>query len=179
VKTDLISSTERKALTGHLRDVHLGFSQTIDRFNDTAWTTERCAGEWSPAQVTEHALLVERSILQSVTKHLNDTPSPERQIEVQGKDELLRRFLLGQGRAKASEKSSTFLGLTKVEVVSSLAQSYYEFSAVMNVYAATPLHGISWRHGGFGLLTGFQWLLYIPLHSERHLHQLRGLTTPR
>ena len=168
-----ISPADRDAMIAHLSEVHLGFHQVIETCGDAEWSAQRNADEWSPAQVAEHTLMVEASLLQSVIKHLDDEPSSERRAEMRGKTLMLRRFLPSTGKAKASEKNSTFAGMSKVEVLSGFAQSRRNVSELLHAHADTRFHDISWPHSGFGLLTAYQWLLYTPLHSERHLGQMR------
>ena len=175
MEENCISPADREALIAQLGEVHLGFQKVIEVCGDADWSAQRNADEWSPAQVAEHTLLVEASLLQSVINHLDDVPSPERRAEVRGKTLLLRRFLPSTGKAQASVKNSTFAGMSKIEVLSGFAQSRRNICEHLNAHADTPFHDISWPHSGFGLLTAYQWLLYIPLHSERHLGQMRRI----
>jgi hypothetical protein len=158
-----------------LTEVHTGFERAVHGLAQVRWTAAPVSGGWSPAEILEHTLLVERGLLANVKNHLGDEPIPARMEETDGKDAILRKFLPDSGKAQASEKNSTFLGLEQNQVASLLKENLLGFSQTVEANAELPLRNIAWQHGGFGLLNASQWLLYIPLHSQRHLNQLRRI----
>jgi hypothetical protein len=149
--------------------------EVVGGFSPIAWTSARGPSEWSPAQVVEHTILVERGLMKNVALHLGDVPDPEGSQDSGALERLLRRVLPAQGKARASEKHSTFVGLRADAVQSALDTTLKEFSSLLEDHAGRPLKAISWPHGAFGPMSGYLWLLYVPLHSERHLGQLKSM----
>jgi hypothetical protein len=171
-----ISETERSSLIAHLASVHNAMCEVVGGFSPIAWTSARDPGEWSPAQVVEHTILVERGLMKNVALHLGDVPDLEGSQDSGALERLLRRVLPAQGKARASEKNSTFAGLRADAVQSALDTTLKEFSFLLEDHAGGPLKAIFWPHGAFGPMSAYLWLLYVPLHSERHLGQLKSLS---
>ncbi|MFT4114338.1 DinB family protein [Silvibacterium sp.] len=167
-----ISGDERAWLLEHLHKVHATIADVVRRTGAADWSAQPCPASWSPAQIVEHTLLVEDEILAEVQAHLDGRPSPDWQAQTAGKDAVLRRYLPRIGKALANPRTSTFRGLSPDEVEPSLAESYRRFSSLLRISEERPMKAIVWLHGGMGGLSAYLWLLYIPLHSERHLHQL-------
>ena len=171
-----IGPHESASLVRQLREVHAGIVRGVATLSLDDWTQRPHADSWSPAEVVEHTLLVERGLLTTVEEHLQDLPLNDWESETAGKEEALRKFLPSAGKAIASQKNSTFQGLS-IEVVKPLFQTTFEnFSALVSRASELPLRAICWSHGAFGQLSAYQWLLYIPLHSERHLRQLKAMS---
>jgi len=171
----IIEPFERAELMDLVHGIHVDFASFIRSFTSIAWRHRQTDGVWSPSEIIEHTLLVEEELLADIEQHCGDTPSPDWAKVTKGKESLLRRFLPNAGRAQASDSTSRFLGITQGEALSQLARSERRLEEQLAVWATLPLKAIVWNHTGFGPLSGYHWLLYIPLHSERHLNQLRQL----
>ena len=167
-----LESSERTELLAHVREVHRGLAQFAEVFAPIQWTHHEALGKWTPAEIIEHTLLVENEILDEVHLHLADAPSFDRQEEMDSKEIILRRFLPNRGKARASDNSSRFSGLQQDDARAALTKSEEKLSDLLTRQSRTPLKAIMWNHAGFGPLSAYLWLLYIPLQSERHLNQL-------
>ncbi|MDE1176347.1 MAG: DinB family protein [Edaphobacter sp.] len=170
--TSLISNEERTWLLEHLRTVHSTMVEVAGHFSAVDWITAQVPGDWNPSQIVEHTLLVDEEILGQVRKHLADSPYADWEQITGRKEIVLKRYLPNIGRAQANAKTSTFRGLRQEDIRSLLEKSYQGVDEILSRNSELPLKAIIWPHGGMGPLNAYQWLLYIPLHAERHLNQL-------
>lgn len=136
------------------------------------WVCPGKFGGWSPSEIVEHILLVDAEILDAVSRHLKDDPSPDWERLTGNKEAALKRYLPNMGRAQANAETSTFRGCRQEDVKDSLERNYCVISELFEMHSDTPLKAIVWHHPGMGPLSAYLWLLYIPLHAERHLNQL-------
>ncbi len=172
-KDPLLLPSERSALTRHLDSVHAAFVEIMLRLEPDAWNARSLHYGWSPSEIVEHSLLVETGILDSVRRHLGDPTTPNWSDLLMRQEGAIRSFLPRGGKAKASEKNSTFQGFGQEEARVALGSAGAAFDKLLADNEELPLKAIVWPHSMFGSLSAYLWLLYIPLHSERHLHQLR------
>ncbi|MDE1162341.1 MAG: DinB family protein [Acidobacteriaceae bacterium] len=169
----IIKPFERVELVDSVHGIHEQVAAFVRSFTSAAWRHRQADGAWSPSEIVEHLLLVEEELLSAVQERCGDDPCLDWAKVTHGKELLLRRFLPNAGRAQASDSTSRFLGISQGEALSQLARSERRLEEQLAVWANLPLKAIVWNHTGFGPLSGYHWLLYIPLHSERHLNQLR------
>ena len=104
--------------------------------------------------------------------YLQDQPSPDWERVTPHKDAVLKHYLPNIGRARANARASTFKGIPQQDVQAALAKTYQSVEEILDKGSGAALKAIVWAHGGFGPLSAYQWLLYVPLHAERHLNQL-------
>ena len=174
-----ITKTEKLALLQHTRQVHEAIEKLIWNLTPAQWTGRRTPGEWSPTEIVEHILLTEDGILDGVTRHLHDQPSALWQEQTGQKDLILRRYLPNLGKAQANLRTSTFAGLDQRVVQDELLARLQSLGELLEIGCELPLKAVVWDNERFGSLNAYQWLLYLPLHSERHLNQLLRFTSDR
>ena len=174
-----ITKTEKLALLQHTREVHEGLEKLICNLTPAQWTRRRTPHEWSPAEIVEHTLLAEDGILDGVTRHLHDQPSDLWQEQTGRKDLIIRRYLPNLGKAQANLRTSTFSGLDQRDVQDALFARLQSLGELLEIGCELPLKAVVWDNERFGSLNAYQWLLYLPLHSERHLNQLLRFTSDR
>jgi hypothetical protein len=172
MQSDLVTAEERTWLLEHLQTVHAAINDVVRQIPPEIWVRSDVAQNWSPAEVVEHTLLVDEEILADVRGHLQDQPFPDWERVTARKDAVLKHYLPNIGRARANARTSTFRGFLQQDVPAALAKSYQSVEGILFQESGTALKTIVWLHGGMGPLNAYQWLLYIPLHAERHLNQL-------
>jgi uncharacterized damage-inducible protein DinB len=172
-QSPLITPSEIEDLVSRLRSVHDEVRHVISTLTLAQWNAKPSEGVWSPSEVVQHILLVEMGILNSVRNHVETPPSNDWYEQVAQKEPALRRFLPRGGKAVASEKNSTFREIEQQEALLMLQDSIGEYESFLLDERELPLKAILWPHSIFGPLSAYLWLLYIPLHSQRHVLQLR------
>ena len=177
-----VSDAERAAITTHVAEGHRLLADEVAGLDDALWDRRPDPEAWSPAEIVEHVLLAERSLMQQVRVRSTDAPDADWEAKVDGRIEVLRRSLPGSGKAKAGPSVTGFGGLRREDVAASLADSARTLDELLVSAQDLPLKAILWNNKWFGDLSAYLWLLYIPLHTERHIGQLRrtkaSLLTP-
>ncbi len=172
MRSDRVTGAERTWLLRHLRTVHEAMDDVVRHMTPAEWVCAGTLGNWSPSEIVEHTLLVDAEILGAVSRHLKDDPSPDWERLTGNKEAALKRYLPNMGRAQANAETSTFRGCRQEDVKDLLDRNYRVISGLLEKHSDTPLKAIVWHHSGMGALSAYLWLLYIPLHAERHLNQL-------
>lgn len=175
MQIDRVTPEERGWLLEHLKTVHVAMNEVVSQISPVQWNRRGSIEAWSPREIVEHTVMVDEEILGDVQDHWKDEPIPDWENVVGRKDLMLKRYLPNIGRARASTKTSTFRGFRQEDVCESFQKSYDAVARLLDRGSDTPLKAIIWAHGGMGALSAYQWLLYIPLHTERHLNQLLRL----
>ncbi len=144
-------------------------------FSPEEWIRRAPDGGWSAAEIFEHVVLANSSLMAAVRDRLVQAPEGEWRQLTAGKDSLIEQVLSSGGRAKAGPRTSTFSGVVQNDLRQILADSHWELRQLLAAAVPFPLHAIVWPHGFLGPLSAFQWLLYIPSHTARHVGQMQRL----
>lgn len=169
-----LSPEDRALLAGHLnrtRDLvrnavaNLRPDQWVFRPDDLTWSIGECAGHI--ASVENRAFALVSSQMRSIE------PNPQRAAEVQRKTELMLRAIPSrESRVKAPHGGNQH---TQFDSPRQFLDSFEEQRAQLAKYIAETedaLHDRVAPHPFFKDLDGCQWLLMIPLHTERHAAQI-------
>ena len=170
-----LSQGERAEITRKVSQLHQQLVAEAATTSVSLWGSRPAPDTWSPEEVVEHVLLAETSLLRRIVEHSQDSPQAEWEARLQGKEDLLRKVLPGEGRAKAGASVTMFQGLAFDGVPQAFAKSEEFLEQLLFSTRDLPLKAILWNNRWFGDLSLFLWLLYIPLHGERHLGQLRRI----
>ncbi len=150
------------------------FRRAQAEVSEAAWSARPAPDRWSPAELVEHLALVETSTLKLVTRKLFAEPAPaEALAEAAGKTERLTAFQESPTRRVAPDfvtPRGKWPGRGECvaafeEARAAMIEAYRNAPADLERYAAP--------HPMLGQLDGFQWALFLALHLERHLGQLR------
>ncbi len=130
---------------------------------------ERSGTGWSAAQILEHLIRVERSTLGAIQ---TAPPSPETNQE--------RDRLVGLARRRTRKVESPPFARPTGEPIPR--------EELMGRFATARDASLAWLddplvdhrqhaqpHPFFGILDGYQWLLFLAAHGDRHLEQLKEL----
>lgn len=168
-----LSPQERALLLDRLTSSRDSVRRLCEHISDEQWGTKARPDAWSPAECIEHLILSEEALLGLVRNDILRT-EPDRSLpeSVRGKDGhvvtgLLDRstrlrtydFLEPSGRWR-TQKAAWDAFLTRREATISYVRSTED---------ALHVHGASF--GALGVLDGYQWLLAIAVHTERHVAQ--------
>src|ERR1700733_8282372 len=149
------------------------FLKSIAGLSQKQWTFKPAPDRWSVAEVAEHITISESSIFALVQKAMQSPAAPEKRDQVKGKDEMiLQRVPDRSHKAQAPE----FLRPTgRWATEADLTKAFEDARASNMNYIRTTNHGLRdhfFDHPVFGTLDGYQWLLLLSAHSERHTEQI-------
>ena len=109
-----------------------------------------------------------------VTKALNTAPNPDWEAKTKGKTEFLEQVMPSRtGKAQAPEAIVPTGKLTKTEFITRFKEvrtNTMKFTETTDL----PLkaHTVEHPFPVFNTLNAYQWLIYIPLHNQRHNKQI-------
>jgi hypothetical protein len=146
----------------------------IKDVSDAQWTFKPAPNKWSVGEVSEHIFMAEGLLFAQVERALAAPVNPEWETKTKGKTEFIEQVMAPRkGRAQAPEAIVPTGKMTKADFI----KKYREIRAQTLKFAGTtdqPLKAHTTEHPFpvFGTLNAYQWLIYIPLHNQRHLKQI-------
>jgi len=169
-----IADNEREALIKHLKDTSAKFHAAVAGLSEAQYNFKAAPERWSVAECAEHIAVSEDAIRQLVTAQvLKSPPSPERAA-----DRVKNDSMLVKGLTDRSQKFQAPEFLTPKRRFSTLGEAVAHFDKSREVtlkYAtstADDLRSHTAPHPVFKELDGYQWLLLLSAHSERHTLQI-------
>lgn len=169
-----LTPQEREFALKSLQTTRDKFLQSIAGLSQKQWTFKPAPDRWSVAEVSEHITVSESALLGLVQKQVMTSPAaPEKREQVKGKDEMILQKIPDRShKAQAPE----FLRPTgRWATEADLTKAFEESRKVTMDYVRTTnddLRDHFFDHPVFGTLDGYQWLLLLSAHSERHTAQI-------
>lgn len=166
-----LTQAEKERARKYLADMHERFTRAIENLSREQWTFKPAPDCWSVGEIAEHVALVESRILQRLTEQLAGSPAPPEDRNVQELDELAVKS--GADRSKKFQAPAIAAPtgtLAARDVLKRLAESGAKFEAFLEAPADHRRHAMP--HPVIGPLDGYQWVLLVAAHSERHAQQI-------
>ncbi|HEY0272808.1 MAG TPA: DinB family protein [Chitinophaga sp.] len=129
--------------------------------------------EWSIMECAEHMLIMEQAVtrtLQGPTRPLKDDRAPDSKFS-----QLEGVFLELQPRLKHERPENSEVSYADVRKFAADFRANRE--AIKQALAGKNIREefSNYEHPAFGFLTGLEWLRYLVVHTERHLHQINRI----
>ena len=169
-----ITQAEREAALAQLQRTHDAFLKSISGLSEKQWKFKPAPDRWSVAEVAEHITVTEGMILGMVQKQIMASPAaPEKRAETQGKDELILTKVPDRSHKAQAPEMLKPTGRWATEA--DLAKTFEDERKTTMDYVRTTnddLRDHIGPHPVLGPLDGYQWILLISAHSERHTKQI-------
>jgi uncharacterized damage-inducible protein DinB len=169
-----MSTEERTNVLHWLEESHQEFLASIDGVTDEQWKWKPAPERWSVGETAEHIVLAEALLFDSVKKAMSSPANPAWEEETKGKTEFIVKVMAPRlGKAQAPEPIVPRNGMTLAQVRERFEQQRAEivkFATDTNL--ALKEHTVVHPFPVFGTLNAYQWLIYVPLHTERHDKQI-------
>ena len=169
-----MTADERAKVVKWLNETQQVYLDRLDQMSDAQWNWRPAPFRWTVGEVAEHILLTETRLFAVVERAIATPANPNWQAKTTGKDTFIERALPNRGvRAQAPLEIRPTGKLSRDEVV----RRYKELRVRVLEFAQTtdaPLkaHTIEHPFPVFNTLNAYDWLIYIPLHTERHNKQM-------
>jgi DinB superfamily len=171
-----ISDKERAALVEYLtamRDQVVSESATL---TEAQWNFKAAPERWSVGEVVQHLALAESFIFGMQQKLVSGPPATAEQLAAaKGKDEMIRKVI--PDRTKKAQAPEPLQPGTAPSLggQAAVVAAFKDRRTATIEYAGKTKDDLRARvaDSPIGPLDGYQWLLFIAAHSERHLAQLR------
>ena len=167
-----LTQEEREFVVAHLSTNRERMLAAIDSLTQAQWNFKPDADTWSVAECCEHVVLVECMILQSV----QEAPELAELPDVAGKEQIiLQRVPSAKRKVTAPEfarPNGRWAGGDDLTgAFASARRASIEFAAG----SRDPLRWKVAPHFILGLLDGYQWLIFLGSHCERHIRQVEAV----
>jgi hypothetical protein len=165
---------ERTKVMNWLEESRKEFLAAIDGVTEEQWKWKPAPERWSVGETAEHIVLAEALLFGTVQKAVASPPNPEWEEKTKGKTEFIERVMAPRlGKASAPEPIVPSGKLTQAQVRETFLRQRAE---IVKFAAGTEVelkqHTQEHPFPVFGTLNAYQWLIYVPLHTERHDKQI-------
>lgn len=169
-----ITAEERTKALNWLEESRKEFLAAIDGVSEAQWKWKPTPERWSVGETAEHIVLAEAMLFATVKQALAAAPNPAWEEQTKGKTELLERVLAPRlGKAQAPEAIVPRSGMTVEQVKERFETQRAEIvKFARETNAPLKEHTVQNPFPVFGTLNAYQWLIYGPLHTERHDKQI-------
>jgi uncharacterized damage-inducible protein DinB len=169
-----MTDAQRTQILDLLKASKAEFFAAIEGVTPEQWKWKSSPERWSIGEVAEHIVLAEGGLFAKMQEALKNPIQPDWAEKTAGKTELLLRVMAPrQGKAKAPDeivpqgKWDYDQAKAAFEKIRAETTKFTETTqAEMN--ARTSEHPFP----VFKTLSAYQWLIYIPLHNQRHVKQI-------
>ena len=165
---------ERGNVLHWLDESHQEFLAAINGVNEDQWKWKPAPERWSVGETAEHIVLAEAMLFDNVKKALSSPANPAWEEKTKGKTEFIVKVMAPrQGKASAPEPIVPRGGMTLAQVKDRFEQQRADIVKFASE-TSVPLKEHTAEHPFpvFGTLNAYQWLIYAPLHTERHDKQI-------
>lgn len=168
-----IAPADRAALLDILTASAARFRAATQGLTEAQWNHKPAPDKWSPADLAEHIALSEEVLPRLARKALGEPGMPRDEAQVREQDaEIIDSMKDDAWHGNASESirpKHTFPGGLAA------AASFLERRARTMDYVRDtdePLREHTFPHPAYGPLDGYQWLLMLAHHTDRHVRQI-------
>jgi hypothetical protein len=168
-----LTPVEREFLATYLSSGRDRMFNVIEGFTEAQWSFKPDSETWSAAECCEHVVLVERAVLIRVRR----TPEVTELPDVAGKEGALLGKKVASGKLSAPEAVQP---KWRWHDGGEWRRAFEVARGARLDYAANSedsLHLKGMPHLAFGMLDGYQWLVFLGSHCERHLRQIEAVRT--
>jgi DinB superfamily len=169
-----MTAEERMKVVHYLADSRKEFLAAIDGVTEEQWKWKPAPERWSVGETAEHIVLAEAGLFSFVQKAIAAPPNPDWEAKTKGKTELIEKVMAPRlGKAQAPEPLVPSGKLTQAQVRERFEKQRVEIEKFaegteLALKEYTAEHPFEF----FNTLSAYQWLLYLPLHTERHDKQI-------
>jgi uncharacterized damage-inducible protein DinB len=169
-----LTPAERESALRSFQATHDKFLQSIAGLSQAQWKFKPGPDRWSVAEVAEHITVSESTLFGLVQKQvMTSAAAPEKREQVKGKDEIVLQKVPDRSRKAQAPEFLRPTGRWASEA--DLTKAFEESRKATMDYVRTTsddLRDHFMDHPALGPLDGYQWLLLISAHSERHTAQI-------
>jgi DinB family protein len=176
VSAESLRQGERDRALSDLHATQAMYLHTVDKLTEAQWNYKPSADRWSIAEVAEHIAISEVQIFKYLTDTVMKTPEQpplDEKLMREGDANVLFKETdrSKPGRApKVLQPTGAFA--SKEEATAAFKQSRARAIEFLRD-TQENLRGHRVPNTNFGEVDGYQWLLLISAHSERHTKQIR------
>jgi hypothetical protein len=171
-----LTPEERDAALAELDSSRRRLLTALDGLSGEAWSRHLDGGGWSIAECAEHVAAAELPLAKFLASPAMVEVSDEERREIRGKDGFVRRFLRDRSqRGEAPERirpKGRFA--TREETIRAFEDRRNANLAYVRE-TSDPLRDRFAPHPFAGIIDGYQWVLFLAAHTDRHAEQIEEI----
>ncbi len=169
-----ITPQERAQIVQLLKESQKEFVQAVSSLSDEQWKWKPTPERWSVGECAEHIVLSEGALFAKAQEALKNPASPDWETKTAGKTEILLQVMAQRkGKATAPEEIVPTGKMPRAEIMAAFTQARARtLQFVEETQLPLKEHLTPHPFPIFNPLNAYQWVLYIPLHNERHDKQI-------
>ena len=170
-----LSPEERQQVLKWLDESEKAFLKAIDDVSAAQWKWKPSQEQWSIGETAEHVVIAEALLYGFVGRAMTTPPNPGWQEQTKGKTDLLINVMPYPERGKAVAPDSIIPrnAIHQTDVAKRFQRQRID---IVKFAGETdrPVKAHTFRHPfpEFGILSAYQWFIYVPLHTIRHCQQM-------
>src|ERR1700722_1823307 len=169
-----MTAEERTRVLNYLEDSRKEFLMSIDGVTEEQWKWKPAPERWSVGETAEHIVLAEALLFGTVQKAIASPPNPAWEEKTKGKTEFIEKGRAPRlGKATAPEPIVPGGKMTQLQVRETFLKQRVEIEKfARDTQVSLKEYTVEHPFAVFNTLNAYQWLIYAPLHTERHDKQI-------
>ena len=175
-----LTSEERSAAVAELEESRRRLLAALEGLTEDDWRRRPSPEGWSIAECAEHITAAELPLPKFAAVSLTAQPSEEERLGIRGKDEYVRRFL--RDRSQRGEAPERIRPKGRFATREDTVRAFEERRAANLAYVrdtSDPLRDRFAPHPFAGMIDGYQWVLFLAAHTDRHAQQIEEIRRSR
>jgi hypothetical protein len=171
-----LTSVDRSSGLGELEASRQGLLEALAGVTGEQWSRRPSPDRWSIAECAEHVAAAELPLARFFASGARLEPSEEERREIRGKDDFVRRFL--RDRSRQDEAPERIRPKGRFATRDETIRTFEERRAANLAYVretSEPLRGRYAPHPFAGVIDGYQWILFLAAHTDRHAAQIQEI----
>ena len=171
-----ISEKERAAAVEYLTTMRDQVVKESSTLTEAQWNFKPGPDRWSVGEVVHHLALAENLLFDLQQKQMSGAAAtPEQLASAKGKDDMVRKVVPDRTKKFQAPEPLQPANDAKLSGQKAILAAFQERRTKTIDYASKTKDDLRAKVGDspIGALDGYQWLLFLGGHSERHLAQLR------
>jgi DinB superfamily len=171
---ETITQHDREFAMSHLHATRKMFLDSVAGLTPEQWTFKAAPDRWSIAECAEHIAASEDFMFGLVANQVMKSPAdPAKRAEVKGKDEAIVKQVPDRSQKyKAPDAIAPKQRWSTPEAIISHFKESRDHSIEYVDTTQDDLRDHFAPHPVLGALDGYQWILLMSAHSERHTEQI-------
>lgn len=170
----VLTATERDAALKYLKEMRDLLLGHVAGLSAAQWTFKPAPEVWSAAEILEHVTVVEEAQIKVITSAASRLPALPADDRPQVKDQVIEMVTTNR-ETRRFQTPEVFKPTGRWNDPKALVEAFGIQRAALIDYTTTTtddLRSVAWENPLVGLSDGYQWILFVAAHGERHTKQL-------
>ena len=171
-----LTPQERAAAISELEASRQRLRDAIDGVTEEEWRRHPGADRWSIAECVEHIGAAELPLERLFATGAREQPTQEERDRIRGNDDYVRNFL--RDRSQKGEAPERIRPRGRFSTREEAVATFEERRAANIAWVRATTENLRERFGQHpfaGVIDGYQWLLFLSAHCDRHAAQIEEI----